>query len=100
MGTGMGSGRISDEMIARAAASRAPITLPVQAFGPGDVEWFDPPRPVWAWLSWRDRPAERIPCVATGANDRVVVLDVDSPGGRWQPVVWRNAVSVRRPDRR
>lgn len=87
--------RISDEMIARATASLAPITLPVQAFGPEDVEWFDAPRPTWAWLSWRDRPAERISCVATGASDRVVILDVDSLGGRWQPAVWRNAVMIR-----
>lgn len=87
--------RVSDEMIARAASSVSPLTLPVQAYGPQPVEWFDAPRPVWAWVSWRDRPAERVACVATGANDRVVVLEVPTSGGHWTPVVWRNAVTVR-----
>jgi len=82
-------------MIERAAASVAPTTLPTPAYGPQPVEWFDPPRPVWAWVSWRDRPAERVACLATGANDRVVVLEVACDGGHWAPVVWRNAVTVR-----
>lgn len=82
-------------MIARAAASVAPVTLPMQAYGPRDVEWFDAPRPVWAWVSWPDRPTERVACVAVGANDRVVMLEVPCDGGHWAPVVWRNAVTVR-----
>lgn len=90
----MGSGRVSDEMTARAAGSVAPVTLPMQAYGPREVEWF-PPRPVWAWVQWPNRPATRVPCVAVGANDRVVILEVPCDGGHWQPVVWRNAVTVR-----
>lgn len=82
-------------MIARAVSSAAPVTLPQQAYGPDPIVWFDSPRPVWAWVSWKDRPAERLPCLAAGANDRVVILDVHTNGGAWSPVVWRNAVTVR-----
>lgn len=31
-----------------------------------------------------------------GANDRIVVLEVPCEGGHWQPVMWRNAVTIRR----
>ncbi len=83
-------------MTARAAASVAPLTLPLQAYGPNPLEWFDPPRPVWAWVQWPNRAADRVEVRAVGANDRVVVLEVPCDGGHWQPVVWRNAVTVRR----
>ena len=69
----MGSTKVSDEMLSRTLASVPPITLPMQAFGRQPVEWF----------------------ATMGANDRVVVLEVPCDGGHWQPVVWRNAVTVR-----
>lgn len=40
--------------------------------------------------------ADRVEAWAVGANDRIVVLEVPCDGGHWQPVVWRNAVTVRR----
>ena len=92
----MGSTKVSDEMLSRTLASVHPITLPLQAYGPQPVEWFDPKRPVWAWVQWPNRAAERVAAWAMGANDRIVVLEVPCDGGHWQPVVWRNAVTVRR----
>lgn len=91
----MGSTKVSDEKIARAAAAVAPVTLPPQAWGPAKVEWFDLPRPVWVWVSWPNRAAERSEGWAIGSNDRVVIVNVPCDGGHWQPVVWRNAVTVR-----
>lgn len=92
----MGSTKVSDEMLSRTLASVPPITLPMQAFGQKPVEWYRDKRPVWAWVQWPDRAAERVEAWAMGANDRVVVLEVPCDGGHWQPVVWRNAVTVRR----
>lgn len=96
----MGSNKVSDAKLERVLASIAPTTLPMQAFGPGPVEWFERPRPVWAWVQWPHRSAERVACWAHAANDRVVFLRVPCEGGHWEPVVWRNAVHVRRPDER
>lgn len=91
----MGSNKVSDEMLSRTLASVPPATLPAQAFGPAPVEWFDQRRAVWAWVQYPNRAAERVAAWAVGANDRVVVVDVPCDGGHWQPVVWRNAVTVR-----
>ncbi|WP_431796491.1 hypothetical protein [Microbacterium enclense] len=68
---------------------------PQQAFGQQPIAWFKDRRPVWVWITWRDRPAERLPGVARGANDRVVIVAIDVNGDHWEPVVWRNAVTVR-----
>lgn len=91
----MGSTKVSDEKLARVITSVKPITLPMQAYGPQKVEWFERKHPVWAWVSWPDRAAERMEAWALGANDRVVILEVPCDGGHWSPVVWRNAVTVR-----
>lgn len=79
-------------------ASEPPITLPSSAYGPQELEWV--PRgtskpAVWAWISWRDRPAERIPAFAKAWNDRVVIVTWDGVGGAIDTVVWRNAVTRR-----
>lgn len=84
---------LSDERIARAAT--APITLPVQAYGPQPIEWA--PRgsapEVNVWVSWPEGPATRIHATAAGWNDRVVIVEWEAPGGRRSIVVWRNAVT-------
>lgn len=74
-----------------------PCTLPLQAYGPQPIVWTKPgARPsFWAWITWADRPAERIAVVATGWNDRVVV-EWNGPTGTLNTVVWRNAVTLRR----
>ena len=92
----MGSTKVTAEKMARTIASAAPTTLPMQAYGPQPIEWFDKPRPVWAWVQWRDQPATRVAAFAQGANDRVVMLEVVVGHDRWQPVVWRSAVTVRK----
>lgn len=78
--------------------SPAPCTLPMQAYGPQPIEWHraQPPE-VWSWVSWRDGPATRIPAVATGWNDRVVIVEWEAAGGKQSVVVWRSAVAWRRP---
>lgn len=92
---GMGSTKVSGEKLQRTLDKVAPCTIPQQAFGPDPIVWFDPPRPVWVWVPWRDRPSTREPGVARGANDRVVSVGIDVDGDHWEPVVWRNAVTVR-----
>ena len=81
----------------RAEAPPHPCTLPSPAYGAQPLEWAEVgERPaVWAWISWRHRPAERLPAVAQGWNDRVVVVHFDGPTGTVSTVVWRNAVSRR-----
>lgn len=45
------------------------------------------------WLQWPHQPATRVPAVAKGWNDRVVVIEwADTTGGLRSVVVWRNAV--------
>lgn len=80
------------------AASRTnePCTLPMQAYGKQPIEWVKSPHPaVWAWITWREGPATRIPAFVAGHNDRVVIVEWEAPGGRRSVVVWRNAVSHR-----
>lgn len=91
----MGSSRVTDEKLQRVLNRVAPVTLPVQAWGPVPVTWHDPVLPVWAWVCWPDRPAERIAGFAHGSNDRVVLFEWAGDGGTRQVVVWRNAVTRR-----
>lgn len=72
-----------------------PVTLPQQAYGPQEIEWVRKRPPVWAWVQWPDKPAERIPAYAHGWNDRVVVITWQALGGERSCVVWRNAVTRR-----
>jgi len=80
-----------------AEAPPRPTTLPRQAYGPHPLVWAPrgAPLPVWAWISWPDRRAERIAARATGWNDRVVVVEWDSERGTINTVVWRGAVRHR-----
>lgn len=89
--------QLNDDRMLQAAAQQAPTTLPMQAYGPEPVVWAprDQQPPVWAWITWRDAPATRIPCAAAGWNDRVVVVEWEAPGGRRSVVVWRSAVTRR-----
>lgn len=80
-----------------AAAPLPPCSLPRQAYGPQEIVWAREPVPVWAWIIWPDRPAEKLPCTATGWNDRVVFVQWYSQRGQVQATVWRNAVTHRRP---
>lgn len=82
------------------AMPEPPCTLPQQAFGPNPIEWVrqGQPRPsVWAWITWPHTVAERVPAVATGWNDRVVVVEWNTDRGTRNVVVWRNAVTQRKP---
>jgi len=89
---------LNDERILQSTAQLAPCTLPQQAYGPEPIEWQRGRMPeVWAWITWRDAPATRIPAVAACWNDRVVVVEWEAPGGRRSVVVWRNAVTRRSP---
>lgn len=85
---------LNDQRIANAAV--APVTLPAAAYGPQPITWATGSRPsVWVWLSWPDRPAERIAAFAKGWNERVVIVGWDGQGGERDTVVWRNAVTRR-----
>lgn len=79
-----------------------PYTLPLDAYGPHEIEWAKPPfQPVWAWIYWvgGETPATRIPAFAKGWNDRVVVVAWSAPGGERDTIVWRNAVTKRSTSR-
>lgn len=87
---------LNDKRIAEAPAR--PITLPVEAYGPNELEWVPvgtSAPPVWAWVCWPDRPAERIAAFAKGWNDRIVIVGWDGTGGAIDTVVWRGAVRRR-----
>lgn len=87
---------LNDKKIAEARPR--PTTLPTAAYGPHKIEWVprgQPVPPVWAWITWPDRPAERIAAFAKGWNDRVVVVQWSGPTGTLDTVVWRNAVTRR-----
>ena len=89
---------LTGQRIVESATQDAPCTLPASSYGPNPLEWARGPRAeVWAWIIWRDAPATKIPAVAAGWNDRVVVVKWEAPGGRRSVVVWRNAVSRRHP---
>jgi len=93
----MGSTLVTDEKLQIMLANVAPLTLPAQAYGPQPVEWVKDRPPVWAWVSWPHRPAERVAGFAVGWNDRVVVVEWETSAGTRNTVVWRNAVARRRP---
>lgn len=88
---------LNDQHIEQPSRGLVPCTLPQQAYGPEPIHW-EPGRPpeVWAWITWQDAPATRIPAVAAGWNDRVVIVEWEAAGGRRSVVVWRNAVTRRR----
>lgn len=87
---------LNDQRILQTATRLTPCTLPQQAYGPQPLEWAKGPKPeVWAWITWQEAPASRIAAVATGWNDRVVVVEWEAVGGRRSCVVWRNAVARR-----
>lgn len=89
---------LNDQRIAQSVAQDSPCTLPASAYGPQPLEWARGRAPeVWAWISWRDAPSTKIPAVAAGWNDRVVIVEWEAPGGRRSVVVWRNAVTRRSP---
>lgn len=88
--------KLNDQRILDAAAGPAPCTLPQQAYGPNPIAWASGTKPpVWAWITWRDGPATKIPAVAAGHNDRVVIVEWEATGGLRSVVVWRNAVTQR-----
>lgn len=79
----------------RVDSTDRPATLLDQAYGPNSIEWPERRPTVWAWIQWAERPAERLPAVAKGWNDRVVIVEWYGPTGARETVVWRNAVSRR-----
>lgn len=93
----MGSTKVTDEKIDRTLERIPPCTLPVQAYGPNDIEWASPDkrRLVWAWITWPHHVATREQAVAFGWNERVVAVQWNTDAGEVQAVVWRNAVTRR-----
>ncbi|GAA1953431.1 hypothetical protein GCM10009816_12510 [Microbacterium aquimaris] len=94
-GRQVGSTKVSDEMLQLVLANVAPCTLPSDAYGPVPMEWVSPRVPVWAWVSWPHRAAERVAGWATGWNDRVVAVAWETDRGERSTIVWRSAVSRR-----
>lgn len=88
---------LNDRRIQQGDSRRRACTLGRHAYGPQPIEWA--PRThlpkVWAWISWADDPASRIPAEAAGWNDRIVIVEWEDKGGRRSVVVWRNAVTQR-----
>lgn len=93
----MGSTKVTDEKLGRTLQRMPPCTLPVQAYGPNEIEWVPAGqrRTVWAWITWPHQAATREAAVAFGWNDRVVAVQWNTPAGDMQCVVWRNAVTRR-----
>ena len=73
----------------------APATLPAEAYGSQPIQWTNGRPPVWVWIQWHDLPAQRVRGYVKGFTDRVCIVWVDGPGGGWEIVVWRNAVTHR-----
>lgn len=93
---------LNDERILQGTTRRHACTLGSDAYGPQPIQWA--PRgqlpKVWAWISWANEPASRIPAEAAGWNDRIVIVEWEDAGGRRSVVVWRNAVTRRSPEQR
>jgi hypothetical protein len=82
----------------RSGSPRAPLHAPSSRVRPRTYQWVPLGRskpPVWAWVQWPQRPAERIAAFASGWNDRVVIVEWSGPGGTRNAVVWRHAVRRR-----
>lgn len=79
---------------AHLSGGRTPVTLPQRAYC-APINWSDERQPVWAWIHWLDGPAERIPAIALGWNDRVAGIGWPAEGGERKCVLWRNAVMLR-----
>ena len=94
----LGSTKVTDEKLQFVLDNMAPCTLPAAAYGPHALEWTRERQPVWAWITWPHRPAERLAGWVMAANDRVCVVAWDTERGERNTVVWRNAVTRRRPD--
>ncbi len=92
----MGSTKVTDEKLERTLVRIPPCTLPVEAYGRQPLEWSASRPPVWAWISWPHKPAEKIAAFAHAWNDRVVIVHWDGPAGAVNTVVWRIAVTRRR----
>lgn len=89
---------LAAQRIAESMSENQPTTLGQNAYGPQPITWERGRKPpVWAWISWRDGPATRIPCYVQGYNDRVVIVEFEAKGGLRSVVVWRNAVTRRSP---
>jgi hypothetical protein len=89
--------RIDEATLARQAARPpAPATLPPEAWGAQPIDWNQARTPVWVWAQWHDRAAVKMPAYVKGHNDRVCCVMVEGPGGGWEIVVWRAAVTHRR----
>lgn len=91
----MGSTLVTDEKLQQVLVRIPPCTLPMQAYGPQEVVWARKRPPVWAWVSWPHKPAERVAAWAEGWNDRVVSVRWVTSAGDVSTVVWRNAVTKR-----
>lgn len=86
----------SERSIDAFLSSHAPISLPPSAWAPDPLEWLAEPAPAWMWISWPHRATERLPGYVLATTRRVCVVAVATgPGQRWEPVVWRNAVTRR-----
>jgi hypothetical protein len=94
-GNPVGSTLVTDEKLQFVLENMAPCTLPAEAYGPQPIVWTPTREPVWAWVSWPHKTAERLPAWATGANDRVVIVAWDTDRGERNTVVWRSAVTRR-----
>jgi hypothetical protein len=92
----VGSTLVTDAKLQFVLVYMAPCTLPAEAYGPQPIEWAQKRAPVWAWISWPHKAAERVAAWATGSNDRVVIVAWDTDRGERNTVVWRNAVTRRR----
>ena len=92
----MGSTLVTDEKLQLVLDAMAPCTLPAEAYGPQALEWSAKRAPVWAWVTWPYKAAERIPAWVMASNDRVVVVSWNTDRGERNTVVWRNAVTRRR----
>jgi hypothetical protein len=91
----VGSTLATDEKLQFVLDNMAPCTLPAEAYGPEPLTWTATRTPVWAWISWPHKAAERTPAWVMGANDRVVVVAWDTNRGERNTVVWRSAVTRR-----
>lgn len=89
----MGSTKVTDEKLDSVLARIAPCTLPPAAWGSEPVQWHKAGVRVYAWITWPHQAAERVAAIATGWNDRIVIVRWQGDRGTWETVVWRTAVA-------